>query len=86
MNTAQWFVCPQQNNSVWFGEVEKNQNSQHLHSRNCSTDKGARTNALYNASTKIKNMMALTLLENHRDPIVDDIIDLYAEKKNKYSK
>jgi len=40
---------------------------------------------LYNASTKIKNMKAITLLENHRDPIVDDLIQLYEEKSNKYS-
>jgi len=41
---------------------------------------------LYNASKKIKNMVALTLIENHRDPIVDDLIDIYEEKRNKYSK
>jgi phosphate starvation-inducible PhoH-like protein len=41
---------------------------------------------LYKASNKIKNMVAITLLENHRDPIVDDLIQLYEEKSNKYSK
>jgi len=41
---------------------------------------------LYKASKKIKNMVALTLLENHRDPIVDDLIDIYEEKRNKYSR
>jgi len=40
---------------------------------------------LYNASNKIKNMMSITLIENHRDPIVDDLIQLYEEKTNKYS-
>ena len=41
---------------------------------------------LYNACNKIKKMVALTLVENHRDPIVDDLIDLYEDKRNKYSK
>lgn len=35
---------------------------------------------LYSASRKIKNLAAITLLQNHRDPIVDDLIDLYEEE------
>jgi phosphate starvation-inducible PhoH-like protein len=32
---------------------------------------------LYNAAKGIENLAAITLLKNHRDPIVDDLIDLY---------
>lgn len=38
---------------------------------------------LYTASKKIKNMAGITLLHNHRDPIVDDLIDLYEEEEQK---
>ena len=41
---------------------------------------------LYKASQKIKNMVSITLIENHRDPIVDDLIQLYEEKSSEYSK
>jgi phosphate starvation-inducible protein PhoH and related proteins len=35
---------------------------------------------LYSAAKKVKNLEAITLLENHRDPIVDDLIDMYEEE------
>jgi len=35
---------------------------------------------LYSAARKIKGLSAVTLLQNHRDPIVDDLIDLYEEE------
>ena len=35
---------------------------------------------LYSASKKIKNLEAIKLLTNHRDPIVEDILDYYEEK------
>lgn len=38
---------------------------------------------LYTAARKIKNMCGITLLQNHRDPIVDDLIDLYEEAEEK---
>ena len=34
---------------------------------------------LYTAARKIKNMCSITLKQNHRDPIVDDLISLYEE-------
>jgi phosphate starvation-inducible PhoH-like protein len=34
---------------------------------------------LYSAARKIKNMCSITLLTNHRDPIVDDLIKIYEE-------
>jgi len=34
---------------------------------------------LYTAGRKIKNMCSITLVKNHRDPIVDDLISLYEE-------
>ena len=34
---------------------------------------------LYAASRKVKNMSGVTLLKNHRDPIVDDLIKIYEE-------
>jgi len=34
---------------------------------------------LYTAGRKIKNMCSITLIKNHRDPIVDDLISLYEE-------
>ena len=41
---------------------------------------------LYNATRKIKNLVAITLLNNHRDPIVDDLIDMYEEEESKRSR
>mgnify|MGYP002628365075 FL=1 len=42
---------------------------------------------LYSLGNKIKNFVSITLLKNHRDPIVDDLINAYEEfydkKKNK---
>ncbi len=38
---------------------------------------------LYTLASKIKNMVAISLQTNHRDPIVDDLIDHYAELYNK---
>jgi hypothetical protein len=34
---------------------------------------------LYTAAKRIKNMCAVTLNHNHRDPIVDDLLALYEE-------
>jgi phosphate starvation-inducible protein PhoH and related proteins len=34
---------------------------------------------LYTASRKIKNMVGITLKQNHRDPIVDDLLKMYEE-------
>jgi phosphate starvation-inducible PhoH-like protein len=34
---------------------------------------------LYTAARKIKNMCAITLKQNHRDPIVDDLLQIYEE-------
>lgn len=38
---------------------------------------------LYTAGRKIKNMCSITLIKNHRDPIVDDLITLYEEANEK---
>jgi len=38
---------------------------------------------LYNQASKIKNLSSITLLQNHRDPIVDDLIQVYEEENNK---
>ena len=42
---------------------------------------------LYKLGKKIKNFVSITLFENHRDPIVDDLIEAYEEfydkRKNK---
>ncbi len=38
---------------------------------------------LYNAAQKIKNLIAIKLLKNHRDPIVDELIDAYEEEYDK---
>ena len=35
---------------------------------------------LYKSAMRIKNLAAITLMQNHRDPIVDDLIDLYEEE------
>jgi phosphate starvation-inducible PhoH-like protein len=34
---------------------------------------------LYTAARKVKNMCAITLKQNHRDPIVDDLLEIYEE-------
>jgi phosphate starvation-inducible protein PhoH and related proteins len=34
---------------------------------------------LYAASKKVKNMVGITLKENHRDPIVDDLLTIYEQ-------
>jgi len=34
---------------------------------------------LYTAAKKVKNMIAITLMQNHRDPIVDELIEIYEE-------
>lgn len=38
---------------------------------------------LYTIARKIKNMKAITLKKNHRDPIVDDLIEHYIEFREK---
>jgi len=40
---------------------------------------------LYSAARRIKGLSAVTLLQNHRDPIVDDLIDLYEEESARRS-
>lgn len=34
---------------------------------------------LYTAARKVKNMCSITLKQNHRDPIVDDLLEIYEE-------
>jgi len=34
---------------------------------------------LYTSARKVKNMIGITLVENHRDPIVDDLIQVYED-------
>ena len=41
---------------------------------------------LYTAANKVKNMASVTLYNNHRDPIVDDLIEIYEEKFSKAKK
>lgn len=38
---------------------------------------------LYTSASKIKNLAAITLLQNHRDPIVDDLLELYEEENDR---
>lgn len=38
---------------------------------------------LYTAARKIKNMVGVTLMQNHRDPIVDNLIEIYEEAEEK---
>jgi phosphate starvation-inducible PhoH-like protein len=38
---------------------------------------------LYSASKKVKELCGITLLTNHRDPIVEDLITLYNEAEEK---
>ena len=40
---------------------------------------------LYNQAFKIKKLSSLTLLQNHRDPIVDDLLEIYEEENHKRS-
>jgi len=39
---------------------------------------------LYTASRKVKNLASLTLLTNHRDPIVGDLLDFYQNEKEQH--
>lgn len=38
---------------------------------------------LHSAARRVKNMCSITLLQNHRDPIVDDLILIYEEAENR---
>jgi len=38
---------------------------------------------LYAAARKIKNMTAVTLMNNHRDPIVDNLLEIYEEAEER---
>ena len=38
---------------------------------------------LYNQAFKIKKLSSITLYQNHRDPIVDDLLTVYEEENNK---
>ena len=38
---------------------------------------------LYTAARKIKNLEAITLISNHRDPIVEDLLKYYQEAVEK---
>ena len=38
---------------------------------------------LYAAARRIKKMTSITLMQNHRDPIVDDLIEVYEEAEKK---
>lgn len=38
---------------------------------------------LYTAARKIKNMVGISLTTNHRDPIVDDLLEVYEEAEEK---
>ena len=38
---------------------------------------------LYAAARRIKNMVAVTLMNNHRDPIVDDLLEVYEEAEER---
>ena len=40
---------------------------------------------LYNQGKKVKNVTSITLFENHRDPVVDDLIEVYEEYYEKRS-
>ena len=40
---------------------------------------------LYNQASKIKRLASVTLFQNHRDPIVDKLIEVYEEEKYKRS-
>ena len=38
---------------------------------------------LYSAARKVKNMCSITLMQNHRDPIVDNLIEIYEEAEDR---
>jgi hypothetical protein len=38
---------------------------------------------LYSAAKRIKNLEAISLKQNHRDPIVEDLINLYNDAYEK---
>ena len=38
---------------------------------------------LYKASRKVKNLEAITLTTNHREPIVEDLLEFYREEQEK---
>jgi phosphate starvation-inducible PhoH-like protein len=38
---------------------------------------------LYSKSLRVKNMTGITLLKNHRDPIVDELIEIYNEAEDR---
>jgi len=38
---------------------------------------------LHSAARRVKNMCSITLLQNHRDPIVDDLILIYEEAEDR---
>ena len=38
---------------------------------------------LYTAARRVKNMAAITLMKNHRDPIVDNLIEVYEEAEER---
>lgn len=40
---------------------------------------------LYNQGKKVKNVTSITLFENHRDPVVDNLIEVYEEYYEKRS-
>jgi len=41
---------------------------------------------LYNQASKVKRLSSITLLQNHRDPIVDDLIEIYDDENFKRSR
>ncbi len=41
---------------------------------------------LYNLGKKVKNVCSVTLFKNHRDPVVDDLIEVYEEYYEKRNK
>jgi len=38
---------------------------------------------LYNQASKVKGLSSITLLQNHRDPIVDELVHIYEEESSK---
>ena len=38
---------------------------------------------LYTSARKVKNMVGISLTTNHRDPIVDDLLDIYEEAEER---
>src|SRR6056300_1028583 len=38
---------------------------------------------LYTAARRVKNMVAITLMQNHRDPIVDNLIEVYEDAEER---